>query len=86
MTTIAGIPGYALLVHPIVVLVRLTALLEILCAFWSAARRRFVWLVLALAAANLALTPLTAEAGQWLYDRLGNDSPILQSTPNGADG
>ena len=79
MTTITGIPAHALLVHAIVVLVPLTALLEILCAFWPAARRRFVWLVLALAAANLVLTPLTAEAGQWLYDRLGNDSPILQT-------
>ena len=79
MTTITGIPAHALLVHAIVVLAPLTALLEILCAFWPAARRRLVWLVLALAAANLVLTPLTAEAGQWLYDRLGNDSPILQT-------
>ena len=59
MTTITGIPAHALLVHAIVVLAPLTALLEILCAFWPAARRRFVWLVLALAAANLVLTPLT---------------------------
>ena len=79
MTTITGIPAHALLVHAIVVLAPLTALLEILCAFWPAARRRFVWLVLALAAANLVLTPLTTEAGQWLYDQLGNDSPILQT-------
>jgi hypothetical protein len=79
MTTITGIPAHALLVHAIVVLVPLVALLEILCAFWPAARRRLVWLVLALAAVNLVLTPLTASAGQWLYDRLGNDSPILQT-------
>jgi len=32
MTTIAGLPAHALLVHAIVVLAPLTALLEILCA------------------------------------------------------
>jgi hypothetical protein len=79
MTTITGIPAHALLVHAIVVLAPLVALLEILCALWPAARRRLVWLVLALAAANLVLTPLTTEAGEWLYDQLGNDSPILQT-------
>ena len=47
MTTITGIPAHALLVHAIVVLAPLVALLEILCAFWPAARRRLVWLVLA---------------------------------------
>ena len=61
MTTITGIPAHALLVHAIVVLAPLVALLEILCAFWPAARRRLVWLVLALAAATLVLTPLTDQ-------------------------
>jgi hypothetical protein len=79
MTTITGIPAHALLVHAIVVLAPLTALLEILCGFWPAARRRLVWLVLAFAAVNLVLTPLTTSAGQWLYDQLGNDSAILQT-------
>jgi predicted membrane protein DUF2231 len=79
MTTITGIPAHALLVHAIVVLAPLVALLEILCAFWPAARRRLVWLVLALAAVNLVLTPLTAEAGEWLFDRLGSASPTLQA-------
>jgi ABC-type branched-subunit amino acid transport system permease subunit len=79
MTTINGIPAHALLLHAIVVLAPLVALLEILCACWPAARRRLVWLVLALAAVNLVLTPLTTSAGDWLYDQLGNDSPILQT-------
>lgn len=78
MTTIAGIPAHALLVHAIVVLAPMTALLGILCAVWPAARRRFVWLVLALAAINLALTPLTVSAGEWLYDRESSHSPVLQ--------
>jgi hypothetical protein len=79
MTTITGIPAHALLVHAIVVLAPLVALLEIVCAFWPAARRRLVWLVLALAAVNLVLTPLTTEAGEWLFDQLGSASPTLQT-------
>lgn len=79
MTTIAGLPAHALLVHGLVVLTPGVALLGILCAFWPAARRRFVWLVLALAAVNLALTPLTVEAGEWLYDRQSVHSAILET-------
>jgi hypothetical protein len=78
MTTIGGIPAHALLVHAIVVLAPLVALLEILCAFWPAARRRLVWLVCALAAVNLVLTPLTTEAGEWLYNQSQQHPPILQ--------
>jgi predicted lysophospholipase L1 biosynthesis ABC-type transport system permease subunit len=79
MTTITGIPAHALLVHAIVVLAPLTALLEILCAFLPAARRRFVWLVLALAAVTLALTPLTTAAGLWLYNQQSQPSDILRT-------
>ncbi|HET7667886.1 MAG TPA: DUF2231 domain-containing protein [Mycobacterium sp.] len=79
MTTITGIPAHALLVHAIVVLAPLTALLEIVCAFWPAARRRLVWLVLAFAAVNLVLTPLTIAAGEWLYDQQADPSEILRT-------
>ena len=79
MTTITGIPAHALLVHAIVVLAPLTALLEILCAFWPAARRRLVWLVLAFALVTTVLTPLTTSAGDWLYHQIGNASPILHT-------
>jgi ABC-type branched-subunit amino acid transport system permease subunit len=79
LTTIWGLPAHALLVHAIVVLAPLTAALEILCGFWPAARRRLVWLVLALAAGTLVLTPITTEAGEWLkHQRGANVSPILQ--------
>lgn len=77
MTTIAGIPAHALLVHAIVVLAPLVALLEILCGFWPAARRRLVWLVLALAAVTTILTPITTEAGEWLLNSGGQPRPIL---------
>jgi apolipoprotein N-acyltransferase len=78
MTTIAGLPAHALLVHAIVVLAPLVALLEILCALWPAARRRLVWLVLVIAAVNLLLTPITTDAGEWLYDQRTQHSPVLQ--------
>jgi hypothetical protein len=82
MTTITGIPAHALLVHAIVVLAPLVALLEILCGFWPAARRRFVWLVLALAAVTLVLTPLTTSAGDWLYNQQQQPSDILITHAN----
>ncbi len=77
MDTISGLPAHALLVHGVVVLAPLTALLEILCAFWPAARRRLVWLVLAFAVVTTVLTPLTTSAGEWLLERGGPPRPIL---------
>ena len=79
MTTIFGLPAHALLVHAAVVLVPLTAALEILCALWPAARRRLVWLVLAFAAGVMVVIPLTVSAGQWLYDQAQQPTPILET-------
>ncbi len=78
MNTVFGLPAHALLVHAVVVLAPLTALLEILCGVWPAARRRLVWLVLALAAVTAVVTPITAEAGEWLLSQRKRVSPILQ--------
>jgi uncharacterized membrane protein len=66
MSTFNGLPIHPMLVHFIVVLAPLTAALAILCAVWPAARQRLVWLVLALAVVVTGLTPLAAEAGEWL--------------------
>jgi hypothetical protein len=79
LTTIFGLPAHALLVHAVVVLAPMTAGLEILCALWPAARRRFVWLNLALAVGVLVLTPLTTSAGEWLYNREPEHSAILET-------
>jgi hypothetical protein len=79
VTTISGLPAHVLLVHAVVVLAPLTALLEILCALWPAARRRLVWLVLAFAAITTVLTPITANAGEWLYDREAHPRAILNT-------
>jgi len=77
MNTLNGLPAHPLLIHFIVVLAPLTAILAILCALWPAARQRLVWLVLALAAVNLVVTPIAAEAGEWLENKVG-DSEILE--------
>lgn len=79
MTVINGLPAHALLVHCLVVFVPLTALLEIVCAVWAAARRgHLLWLTLILAAATTVLTPITTNAGEWLYDLRRNPDPILR--------
>src|ERR1700731_4651418 len=78
MTEINGLPAHVLFVHFLVVLVPLTALLVMVCAVWPAARRRLVWPTLILAAVITALTPITTEAGEWLFDLRRNPSPILR--------
>jgi uncharacterized membrane protein len=78
VTVIDGLPAHVLFVHFIVVLVPLTALLEIVCALWRAARRRLVWLVLILAALTTVLTPITINAGEWLVSLRKQPSAILR--------
>jgi uncharacterized membrane protein len=77
MSTFNGLPAHPMLVHFIVVVTPLTAVLAILCALWPAARRRLVWLVLALAAAATVLTPIAAEAGEWLEHHI-EESPLVE--------
>jgi len=79
LTTISGLPAHVLLVHALVVLAPLTALLEILCALWPAARRHLVWLVLVLAAVTTVLTSITASAGEWFYDQQHHPRDILNT-------
>jgi uncharacterized membrane protein len=79
MNVINGMPAHALLLHAVLVLVPLTALLEIVCGLWPAARRGHVlWLTLILAVTNMVLTPITINAGEWLYGLRSNPSPILR--------
>jgi uncharacterized membrane protein len=79
MTVFDGLPSHVLLVHFLVVMVLLTALLEIVCALWPAVRRgQIVWLTLILVTITTALTPITTNAGEWLYDLRSHPDPILQ--------
>ncbi|OBI43879.1 DUF2231 domain-containing protein [Mycobacterium colombiense] len=79
MNVINGMPAHALLLHFVLVLVPLTALLEIACGLWPAARRgQLMWLTLALAVVTMVLTPITINAGGWLYGLRTNPSPILR--------
>lgn len=79
MTIFNDLPAHALWLHFVVVLAPLTALLEIVCSVWPAARRgQLLWLTLLLATATMVLTPITINAGEWLYDLRAKPSPILQ--------
>ncbi|APA97323.1 DUF2231 domain-containing protein [Nocardia seriolae] len=80
MSVVNGLPAHILLVHLIVVLVPLTALLAVLSAVWPAARRRFAWLVLALAALVAVMTPVTTEAGEWLERRVSRTADLHNHT------
>jgi uncharacterized membrane protein len=79
MNVVNGLPAHALLLHLVVVFVPLTALLEIVCGLWPAARRgQLLWLTLFMAIATMVITPITIDAGEWLYDLRKKPSPILQ--------
>lgn len=78
MNVVNGLPAHALWLHFVLVLVPLTALLEIVCGLWPAARRgQLLWLTLVLAVATMVLTPITINAGEWLYDLKSKPTPIL---------
>ncbi len=79
MNVVNGLPAHALWLHLVVVLVPLTAVLEIVCGLWPAARRgQLLWLTLLMAVATMVITPITANAGEWLYDLRKKPSPLLQ--------
>ena len=78
MTLINGLPAHVLLVHGIVVLAPLTAVLAILCGIFPPVRRRLVWPVLVLALITAGLTPITTNAGEWLFNRQRSPSAILR--------
>jgi hypothetical protein len=79
MNVVNGLPAHALWLHLVVVLVPLTALLVVVCGLWAAARRgQLMWLTLVLAVATMVVTPITINAGEWLYGLRTKPSPILQ--------
>ncbi|WP_405138878.1 DUF2231 domain-containing protein [Nocardia sp. NBC_01388] len=83
MSTFNSLPAHILLVHFIVVLAPLTAVLLTMSAFWPTARRRLVWLSLALAVIVVILTPVTTDAGEWLEKRVGRTPDLRTHTDLG---
>lgn len=69
MYEINGLPTHVLVIHGVVVLVPLSALVLVLCAWWPAARVRLAWAGLALTAVATALVPIATNTGEWLRER-----------------
>lgn len=85
MNVINGMPAHALLLHFVLVLVPLTAALEIVCGLWPAARRgQLMWLTLILAAVTLVLTPITIDAERGSTTARPTPARSCANTPRGA--
>lgn len=66
-----GLPLHALVVHFVVVLLPLTVLGAVVIALWPAARARYGWLVVAVAAVATILVPVATNSGNKLQARVG---------------
>ncbi|MFC4950991.1 DUF2231 domain-containing protein [Pseudonocardia sp. GCM10023141] len=67
---IDGLPLHVLVVHAVVVLVPLAVLGSIAVVLWPAARRRYGWLVVAVAAVATVCIPVATSSGDALEHRL----------------
>lgn len=67
---IGGLPVHPLLVHFTVVLIVLAVVGAVLTAVWPAVRRRYGWLVFAVALVGALLVPFTTTSGENLAARL----------------
>jgi uncharacterized membrane protein len=74
---IGGLPLHPLVVHFVVVLLPLAVLGSIVIAVWPAMRRRFGWLVVAVAAVGTLLVPIATDSGEFLESRIGT-TPAIQ--------
>jgi hypothetical protein len=75
--TFNGLPTHVLLLHAVVVLVPAASLAVVVSAWWPEWRRRLGMLTPLLALGALVLTPITANAGQWLQKQLP-DAPAIR--------
>lgn len=82
---VSGLPLHVLLVHVVVILIPVTALCLILFAVWPAARRRLGIVMAILGALVIAVVPVTAQAGQWLKDRVP-ETPLIDAHASLAGG
>jgi uncharacterized membrane protein len=67
---VTGLPLHVLVVHCVVVLLPLSVIGSIVVALWPAARRRFGWLVVAVAAVATVLVPVATNSGGKLKERV----------------
>lgn len=77
-----GLPLHPLLVHAPVVLVPLAALAALLVAFWRAARERYGWLVVGLAAVAAASAVAARLSGEVFLESMGGGTPAAQAHSN----
>ncbi|WP_342456364.1 DUF2231 domain-containing protein [Streptomyces coeruleorubidus] len=73
---INGLPAHVLFVHAVVVLVPLTGLCLVLCAFWPSIMRRFGLALPILALVSLVSVPLTTDAGEWLERHVDSNALV----------
>ena len=73
-----GLPLHVLLVHVVIILLPVTALCVILFSVWPAFRRRVGIIMAILGVLLIAVVPITAQAGQWLKDRVP-DTPLINA-------
>ncbi|HEV2780218.1 MAG TPA: DUF2231 domain-containing protein [Actinophytocola sp.] len=71
-----GLPTHVMVIHFLVVLMPLAVLGAVVVALWPAARRRYGWLVVAVAAVATALVPIATDSGESLKNRLPPNSQI----------
>lgn len=67
---VTGLPLHALVNHAVVVLLPLAVLGSVVIALWPAARQRYGWLVVGVAAVATVLVPVTTTSGGDLKRRL----------------
>ncbi|HEY0816452.1 MAG TPA: DUF2231 domain-containing protein [Pseudonocardia sp.] len=75
-TFLGNLPLHPLVVHAVVVLVPLAILGALIIAVWPAARRRYGWLVVAVAAAATVAIPVATSTGEGLEHRLPRTAAI----------
>ncbi len=84
-TFISNLPVHVLVVHVVVVLVPLAVIGAIVVAAWPAARRRYGWLVVAVAAVATISIPIATSSGEGLQHQLPRTALLSAHTRLGDD-
>ena len=79
-TFLGNLPLHPLVVHAVVVFVPLAILGGLVVVLWPAARRRYGWLVVAVAAVATAAIPIATSTGEGLEHRLPRTAALETHT------